>query len=458
MASIMNSNKSIRFNDAYSKLIAKWCIDHLKKFGTVIGDNITTVFHHWAENSATDKATIDQIEDILEFLSNEYSGSADQSPDYILSLATEYFNTRIIKNRIEEAEGSITSGQVDEAYKQLNSTPRIDFSVTSIIKPLEDHEELLEVFNEERVKPLFEYPGDLGKLIGQSFTRGTLFAFMGIEKAGKSYYLLDAAYRALKQRHRVAYFEVGDLGKRKTIERLGQRILRQPVNSEDVSWPIGWDKEDKPTTELIHKDGVSVAHLMKRIRRYTRGRDLLRLSVHTNSSINVTGIESYLQEWARIECWTPDVVVIDYADILAPPSGFMELKDQIDETWKQLRRMSQTYDCLVLTATQTGAQAYKKNGRYITRHDFSGRKTKLAHVNGILGLNASAEDMRRNITRVNWVVRREGGGSESLQVLVAGCFAAGMPIVLSKFPKPFVSPNGQNGKESSEHKGKEKPE
>ena len=432
ISSIMDKPKGPRFNQEWADLIAKWCREHLRKYSSPPNGNINLIFRRWAE-TATNKKTVLQVEALLQYMSEEYSGSVSGNSDFVLDIASEYFNTHRLRSVVEEVEGRIDEGDVEKAYAQLSTTSKIELGYSTVINPLKDIDVWLDTFNEERRQPLFEYPGPLGNLLGPSMTKGSFVSFMGVDKSGKSYYLLDAAFRALKRRRRVAYFEVGDLGREETIERLGQRILHEPLDRQIIEWPVGWEEgTDTPIYEKRLKHGFSIGDALKKIKRYTRDRDLMRLSCHPNSSINVAGITSYLDEWARESCWIPDLVCIDYADILAPPQGQVESKDQIDETWKQLRRLSQTYNCLVLTATQTGAQAYRKKGTALGRVDFSGRKTKLAHVTGMIGINATPDDRRNNVTRVNWIVRRKGRAHEMQQIIVAGCLDCGCPIVTSK--------------------------
>ena len=140
------------------------------------------------------------------------------------------------------------------------------------------------------------------------------------------------------------------------------------------------------------------------------------------------GIFSILRDWAR-EDWVADVVVIDYADILAPPAGVRDTLDQIDLTWRQLRRMSQEMHALVLTATQASALAYGSKVKGLGKQHFSGRKTKLAHVNGMVGLISNPEDSKKGIIRVNWVVRRRGRFNENSLMPVAGCLDLAAPFI-----------------------------
>jgi hypothetical protein len=163
-----------------------------------------------------------------------------------------------------------------------------------------------------------------------------------------------------------------------------------------------------------------------------RGRDMLRISCHPNSSISVDGVAGLLKDWAR-EGWVADVVIVDYADILAPLPGYRDSLDQIDATWRHLRRMSQELHCLVVTASQSSAEAYKAGTTVLGKRHFGGRKTKLAHVNGMIGLNVGEADRELGISRMNWVVRRDARYSERRQLVMAGCLDVGCPIVLSSF-------------------------
>jgi len=139
-------------------------------------------------------------------------------------------------------------------------------------------------------------------------------------------------------------------------------------------------------------------------------------------------IASILGEWAR-EGWVADVVIVDYADILQPYPGVSDRRDQINENWKMLRRISQDYHCLVLTATQSDAGGY--DTKLLRRSNFSEDRRKHDHVTAMLGLNSTVEEKRLGITRVNWLDRRDRDYVEDEQVYVAGCLGIGCPIILS---------------------------
>ena len=65
------------------------------------------------------------------------------------------------------------------------------------------------------------------------------------------------------------------------------------------------------------------------------------------------------------------------------PKVLEELKQ--NEIWKNLRALSQSRNCLVLTATQADAKSYEKN--VLTMSNYSEDKRKFAHVTAMYGLN-----------------------------------------------------------------------
>ena len=142
-------------------------------------------------------------------------------------------------------------------------------------------------------------------------------------------------------------------------------------------------------------------------------------------------MQTELDKWKSLYDWVPDVIVIDYADIVAPPRGVKEPRDQVNEIWKALRAMSQRQHCLVVTATQTNAASYE--AKTLGRQHYANDKRKYAHVTALAGINVTAEEKEAGVARYNWIVLREGQYSSRKCVHVAGCLAIGQPSLVSCF-------------------------
>lgn len=156
----------------------------------------------------------------------------------------------------------------------------------------------------------------------------------------------------------------------------------------------------------------------------------LKLSCHFNSTLSVDGIENVLQDWER-DGWIPDVIVIDYADILKMEYPNMEGRDRINETWKRLRALSQRRHCLLVSATQSDASSYDRN--ILKMGNFTDDRRKIDSVTGMVGINQTEHEKKRGIVRLNWISLRDDDFHPSSCVHVAGCLSIANPAICSCF-------------------------
>ncbi len=417
------------FDVPWANLVAGWAIRHLRKYNTAIGSDLRPTFDTWATGTKAPEETIKAIESFLTHLSRE-EGTNDYSSDYLLDCAGDHFNSIRLKRVMEEAEEELERGRCSQAQDILHQSGKVELGVGALVKPADDLEVWIRAFDEENERPLFGYPGRLNYFLGRWMQRDSFIAFMGPDKSGKSMWLLDAVYRGIRARKRVVFFECGDMSEVQVIRRLGQRIMKRPRRKSTVEIPIKFEGDEVEYRSRVCSKNLSPRACYKALRKWTGGRDTFRMACYPNSTVSVTDLLSTLRSW-EVDGWVPDIVVADYADILAPPPGSDDGLDQIDMTWKLLRRLSQEYHCLVLTATQSSAAAYNTKTLLGKKH-FSGRKTKLAHVTGMVGLNVSTIDKQRGVTRLNWVVRREGAYDDAKALSVAGCLAIACPAMKSE--------------------------
>jgi hypothetical protein len=427
------------FRTKWCNIIATWCIKHFQQYGESPGRNIETVFATWAERTKN-KPLAGLIEMFLESLSGEYEdGGHEINSEYIIDLAGKHFNHVQLETLAEVIQAHLSQGEQDKALDKITTWNKIELGVGAGVSVLGDMEAIQEAFA-EKGEPLVGFPGALGEFFGDSLERDGFIAFMGPDKRGKSFWLSEISYRALLRRCRVAYFEAGDLSQNQLMRRLMCRISRHPMKAGTVDYPIRIVRPEGEFTAVVETEERKFNTPLSWRRAWKSAREIMekrvrsneplwKLSCHPNSTLSVNGVRSILDGWSRENGWTPDVIVIDYADIMASDHARLEPRDQNNERWKQLRALSQSLHCLVVTATQTDADAYKRN--VITKSNFSEDKRKLAHVTGMIGLNQTPEEDGIGVMRLNWVVRREGAFQETKCVHVARCLALANPSVIS---------------------------
>lgn len=427
------------FRVQWANKVGGWCVRYFARYGKAPRADIEGLFESWAER-ASDENTVELVDRFLAGLSEDYEEeSKDINPSYLVDIAGEHFNAVALERMADVVRGHLDRGDVTKAVETTGKWNRVDLGVGAGIDLLHDREAVEAAFTAD-VEPLIKYPGALGQFFGNQLARDEFVAITGASGRGKTWWLLDLAWMAVRQGHRAAFFEVGDMSQNQIIRRFMCRASGWPTKPPyEIDVPVSIDHVDGETMAAVAREtrtfsgpldyGKAWEACRKKTRRHKK--PLLRLSVHPNTSINVEGVCGVLDVWER-EGWVPDVVVIDYADILSIPQGYQKGdRDAIDETWKQLRNLSQVRHILVVTATQGDADSY--NAHTIRRGNFSNDRRKNDHVTAMLGINATEEEQEEGIFRLNWTKRREEAYVESRCVHVASCLHLGRPHVKSTF-------------------------
>ncbi len=438
------------FASQWENELGQMCIDYYNRHGHAPGRNIEGIYERWARTQR-DEEVAKGLNLFLGGLSAEYEQAPELNADYILDEAKEHFNVVRLRRLITDATAELDMGRQGKALELVDQFSRVDLGAGSAVRVLTDREVVRSTFNSKEGDTLIEYPGALGQFFRGLLERDAFIAFLAPEKTGKSMALLDMAITAVLQRRRVAFFEVGDMSEHQVKRRLYAHLSGHPYRStnKDLSWPC----KVKLPSIVTHRQGddfSEVEHQVRECKTPLNGeiaweqccqtirhkikseKDYLLMGIFPNDTINVKGIRETLRGWERLyDGWTPDVVIIDYADILADPDGKHDnRRESIFKTWKQLRALSQELHCLLVTATQANAASYGQI--LLHRGNFSDDKRKLAQVTGMIGINVTAQEKEKGLARLNWIGSHRDDNFNKV-VHVAGCLAIARPFMRSTF-------------------------
>ena len=438
------------FASRWANLVGGWCVEYWRRHEKAPGRHLESLFSSWAEKSPDDDMT-KLVEQFLSGLSSEYERSGDLNPEHIVDRAGELFARVQAEDTIERMRGDLEAGKPREAIDRALSLRRVELGSGADEDLLTD-EALVKSIFERQAEPLITYPGDLGKFFGPVLGRDRFVAFLAPEKTGKSWFLMDLAWRAIIQRRRVAYFEAGD-DHEETRIRFMVRAAKWPDQSTNGEWPciVKWPRAIRAPAQARDGESPGVAEVKWDDKSFPKPLDAarawkacerfmteevkskkswLKLRCHPSKSLSVPNITATVQSW-KLEGWIPDVVIVDYADILAPIDGRQEKRHQEDDAWAALRALSQREHILVATATQASKESY---GRWLIDRKFiTEDKRKLAHASAVVGINVAGKEKVDQIFRLNWIVRRKGAYFASRCIHVAGCLGLANPAVLSSF-------------------------
>lgn len=422
----------------HANIIVSWCVKHYRKYHKAPGRQLEAIHDEWG-NRTQDKDLAKSVETLMVQLSDEYAhkSAVQEEEDYVIDLAGKLFKKVQLRRRNREIEAALDLGDVEKATNLAETFAPIQMGTRSWVKGTAADNSLRKALRAADLPPIVTYPGAIGQFFGNIFRVGAFVVFEGPEKRGKTRQLTDVSYRAMCQGKRVAFFAVGDMSQDEMLELFASRATGRPLVGEDTKFPyplsmtVSGGTADV-TPEVRERPTLTFGAARKFWRKFNAKMgtdDLLRISAHPNYSVSILGVLGVLKAWER-RGWVPSLIVIDYLDLLLPcATGKTESREQIDETWKRARALGQVLGACVVSASQTDADSYTTE--VISMKNFSGSKTKNAHVTTMIGLNQTDQEKEQGVMRYNMPARRRGKAITSSVCYAAGCPAVGNPVVLS---------------------------
>lgn len=485
------------FTGDYARTISKWCAEYYKKYKKAPGTDIEQVYLHQISKGLNEELAV-LISKFLTSISSEYEQQDSFDSEFLLNETVEYFKKQKMKILATDISILLEKNQPSKAEELLRdfSLPVIQKNEGISIIQNPDIEKIIEAF-EEDTKPLFYYPGALGKLINDQLVRDSFVLLMGPEKRGKTFWLNDMAYMAAWYRNNVAIFQAGDMSEKQEIRRLDVRISEKPYlkkftgeylhpvldckhnqdNSckkkertcsigipedlEDIDLekfssyknykPCSYCRRNSPNHysgsywyELRYVEQLTWEEAYKnrlKFKERIKGKDI-KLSTHPNNTLSVSQIESILDKWEKEEGFKPSVIIVDYMALLVPSRITNNTRDNQNEVYKDMRALSQKKHCLVISADQSDAASYNKRSQDMG--NFSEDKRKHGHVTCNIALNQTKEEKARGLMRLGLLVVREDELIVDREVTVLQCLRLGQPHVAS-----YIERNTYHGKEEN---------
>lgn len=446
----------------------KLCIEYKKEYDEAPGDAITTIIKDKLSGNSSDEI----LQGLLALADNVIYSDIEtpETLDYGIKQFIKYANRERLKQLIETIENYISNiDSVPKALKEIE-----DFKPIKIEKPSDINladEKLVEEYFSLNKKCLIPLSGKIGEIIRPHTYPASLIAFQGPEKSGKSWILQYLAIQAARRNRKVAIFEAGDLSAAQRVCRIYSQLVGKPwlpnrkLEVSRLPYPEDFSY-DKELCEMKLKIGYKLVPVLQEqdVKDFLRSPKAsilqnIKLSVHVSSTLTVKQIQNILEYWQKTEDFTPQVIVIDYADILDTTTGKSEdRRHKINQIWLDLRRLSQEWEACVVTATQADSKSYKKGTQ--TLENFSEDKRKYSHVTAMFALNKNDVERRGLVTRISPLLIREGFIETSREVACVGDPTEANPVQKSEYvkgPVKILFPEEEKNENSKKPRPRRRP-
>ena len=431
---------------SYIKIVAIWIKDYFKKFKEAPKKNIIKLYRSHIDE-LKDESLQENILTFIEKLDKDYDSIKVSNDDFAIQNAIKYLKARSLKNFSEDIDSYIASGDIEKAENCVTKFRKVEIASGEGVSLLEDSDIITESFTEEQ-DLLFAYPGDFGRLIGD-IHREDFIAFLAPMKAGKTFQLVDFGIEALKNNLKVVMYSL-EMSRTNMIKRVWTALSGQITKDIEIEVPYFEEDGDKWRIEkkVVNKKASSVLEVKKKqtsLKRLFRG-GAFRIYAEPAYSMTVESLENKLDDLAY-EGFYPDVIIIDYADIMAP-SDKNEYRQQIDGIWKRLRALAQKRKAVVVTASQTNRGAIS---REVEAEDVAEDVRKISHVTSMVAISKTKYCKQNKLAIFSQMAIREGE-AEMRKVVATQNLALGRPILESHWKDDVIFDDNEENKTERKRK------
>ena len=457
--------RSEYFQQPHLALIAKWVGEYYGQYKHCPNRDIENIF--LCEKSTIREEDTKMVETLLTSLSEKYEETG-LNVDYLKDQTIPFFKARAVDLLKTDIESLNEVGRTEEAEKRILEYKRISRVLSKWVNPF-DEEYIRKVYRkhlsdqpQESEDYLFKLPGVLGDFVGP-LKRSWFLAIEAPYKRGKTWMMLSMAIIALQAHLKVAVvslemkdeevaarnysmitsmvqeagtylFPVWDCkfnqeGGCKKRERTGDtRLLtedgKKPKYDEKLKYKVcsvckgikGSGYKTATWYESIVKDKMTYTDLVAQISHFKMSYgDKLRLISYPARTATLSQVMSDVDNLEFTEEFIPDVIIIDYADILASEEGNIDTRHKLDSIWSSLKSLAQQKNCLVISATQANRNSMKKKNTDVT--DASEDSRKLGHVDVMLPLSQVESEKDEGIMRVGLFHRHRKFNDRQVSIL-----------------------------------------
>jgi replicative DNA helicase len=297
-------------------------------------------------------------------------------PEYIKETSLEFCKKQKLKEAMLKSVDLLQASSFDEISKIINNALTLGLSPDHGYDYLKDFEKRFEFKHRDPVSTGWS---EVNAICRGGLGKGELGVVIAPTGAGKTMVLVHLGASALKHGKTVVHYTL-ELGDTIIANRYDSCLTKVPLDSLVTFKELIYEAVKELEGSLIVKEYSTKSATTNTIRNHLE-------------KLKVKGIE-------------PDMVIIDYGDLLRPISDKNEKRHELESIYEEMRAIAQDFDCPVWTASQTNRSGL--NAEVITMESISEAFSKCFVADFIFSVSRTVEDKAANSGRVYVAKNRNG--------------------------------------------------
>lgn len=320
-------------------------------------------------NETLKLSIVESLKDILRYVEAE-------DLEFVKSECINFCKNQCIKKAIIESVELLQSGEYDNIKKKIDSAMKAGANQDIGLEYLKD----VKLRYEESARITIPSPWPaFNELVDGGIGKGELIIFVAGPGAGKSTSMINVGAHLLK---------------------LGKTVVHYTM---ELSEPYVAQRYDSVVT------GIATANLKYNLdeveHELSKLKGQLYLKFFPTKTASVTTLKAHLDKMI-MQGVKPDIVIVDYADLLRSAKAKEKLHEELETTYEDLRGLAGEYQLPVITASQANRSSVESD--IITSDQVASSFSKIMIGDVIISLARKTTDKIAGTGRVHFIKNRFG--------------------------------------------------
>lgn len=417
------------FSTRAYKDIAKKAFEHLGHFGNPPRSHLRDLLEDKIRKGDDGKLLLQTIE-AMETL------NVDIQPEFVLDRLDKFIKLRQMTQAVEAAADALFNEDIVAAEEALH-TPGIGHNSGTPGIFLHDSTAALAFLN-EREEDYF--PSGVGVLddAGIRPERKTLTLVIAPAKRGKTWWLIEIGKQAMLTRKTVLHITL-----EMSEERISQRYIqsmyamaadkteaiRVPVFNRDENNRCIGIEFDIQTPEIVNvANRWKIAKKLEALKHRSR----LLIKQFPSGTLTLGAYIAYLDHLERSEDFVPDMVILDYPDLMAIDAN--NIRTATGRMFSDIRGVAVARNHACVAATQGNRES--STARVVTSRNVAEDWSKIGTADTVLTYSQTGEERGMNLARI--LVSEARNAKDKFIVLVTQSYATGQFCLDSVYMNKYM--------------------